>query len=123
MLQKFEIHGVHTKVDNALRDYVTKKIGRLDRFVARTARGSAHAAVHLKEGKDKHNANFTCETTLHLPHQTIVVKESALNMYAAVDIVEAKLKQQLQKYKELHASGKGHRHVFGRLRRRMVTEQ
>jgi ribosome-associated translation inhibitor RaiA len=55
--------------------------------------------------------------TLHLPHQNIVIKESALNMYAAVDIVEAKLKQQLQKYKDTHYNGKGRRHLFARFMR------
>jgi ribosome-associated translation inhibitor RaiA len=38
-------------------------------------------------------------------------------MYAAIDIVEAKLRQQLQKYKDLHTSGKNRRHLFGRFRR------
>ncbi len=118
MLQKFEITGVHTTVDDKLRAYVTKKIGGLDRYISRHSRRSAHAEVHLKEAKAKDNQRCSCEVTLHLPHQTIVIKESALNMYAAVDIVEVKLKQQLQKYKEKHHSGKMHRRLFGRLRRR-----
>ncbi|MEK7059491.1 MAG: ribosome-associated translation inhibitor RaiA [Patescibacteria group bacterium] len=118
MIQKFEIRGVHTVVDDKLRAYVNKKIGGLDRYISRHNRESAHGDVHLKEGKTKNNNHFICEVTLHLPHQTIVVKESALNMYAAVDIVEAKLKQQLQKYKDLHGSGKAHRHLFARFRRR-----
>src|SRR3982751_3022267 len=118
MLQKFEVQGEHTVVDEALRKYVTKKIGGLDRYLLRHNRQSAHAEVHLKESKKKDNNHCTCEVVLRLPHQTIVIKESALNMYAAVDIVEVKLKQQIQKYKEKHSSGKMHRHVFGRFRRR-----
>ena len=39
-------------------------------------------------------------------------------MYAAVDIVEAKLKQQLQKYKDRHGNGKTHRRLFARLHRK-----
>ena len=78
-----------------------------------------HAEVHLKETKrTKTTDHCHCEITLYLPHQTIIVKESALNMYAAVDIVEAKLKLQLKKYKDLHESGKMHRHLMARLRRR-----
>jgi putative sigma-54 modulation protein len=118
MLQKFEIHGIHAKVDAPLRDYVTKKIGSLDRLIARHGRESAHCDVHLKEAKAKNHANCTCEVTLHLPKQTIVVKESALNMYAAVDIVEAKLRNQLKKYKDLHGDGKTRRHMFARWSRR-----
>jgi ribosomal subunit interface protein len=118
MIQKFEIQGVHTLVDDKLRTYVTKKIGGLDRYISRHSRESAHAEVHLKETKARNNDHCRCEVTLYLPHQTIIVKENALNMYAAVDIVEAKLKQQLQKYKDRHQSGKTRRHLFARFRRR-----
>ncbi|HXR49522.1 MAG TPA: ribosome-associated translation inhibitor RaiA [Verrucomicrobiae bacterium] len=117
MFQKFEIRGVHTTVNDSLHKYVTKKIGNLDRYISRHARSSAHAEVHLKEMKSKDNNRHACEVTIHLPHQTIVIKEKALNMFAAVDIVEAKLKQQLQKYKDLHGSGKAHRQLFARFRR------
>ncbi len=116
MFQKFEIQGVHAVIDDKMRAYVTKKIGGLDRYVSRHSRRSAHAEVHLKEIKPRNHDGCRCEVTLRLPHQTIIIKESALNMYAAVDIVEAKLKQQLQKYKDLH--GKTQRHLFARFRRR-----
>jgi ribosomal subunit interface protein len=118
MIKKFEIQGVHTGVDDKLRVYVNKKIGGLDRYISRHSRASAHAEVLLKEAKAKQNDRCTCEVVLRLPHQTIIVKESALNMYAAVDIVEAKLKQQIQKYKDLHGSGKTQRHLFARFRHR-----
>ncbi len=117
MFQKFEIRGVHVTVNDSLHKYVTKKIGGLDRYLSRHARNSAHAEVHLKELKVKDNNRHACEVTIRLPRETIVVKEKALNMFAAVDIVEAKLKQQLQKYKDLHGSGKAHRQLFARFRR------
>lgn len=118
MLKRFEVQGVHVEVDERLRAHVNKKIGGLDRYIARQNRDSAHLEVHLKETKKKGNDHCRCEVTLHLPHQTIIVKESAVNMYAAVDIVEAKLKQQLKKYKDRHDSGRIQRRLFARLRRR-----
>ncbi len=117
MLQKFEIQGVHTTVSDKLHAYVTRKIGGLERYIPRHARDSAHIEVHLIEGKAKDQNHCTCEVIVHLPQQNIMVKESALNMFAAVDIVEAKLKQQLKKYKDRHMSGKLHRRLFARLRR------
>lgn len=117
MLERFEIQGVHTVVDDRLRAHVNKKIGGLDRYISRHNRDSAHMEVHLKETGKKGNDQCRCEVTLYLPQQTIIVKESALNMYAAVDITEAKLKQQLQKYKDKHGSGKTRRHMFARFRR------
>lgn len=118
MIQKLEIQGVHTTLDDKLRAYVTKKLGGLDKYMSPHSRESAHLKVHLKEHTKKDNAHCTCEVSLHLPHQDIVIKESALNMYAAVDIIEAKLKQHLQKYKEQHGSGKSRRHLFARFNRK-----
>lgn len=118
MLQKLEISKVHTSADQNLLKYVTKKIGGLDRFIPRQYRKDAHAEVLLKESKAKNNNCFTCEVTLNLPHQPIIVSESALNMYAAVDIAEAKLKIQLKKYKEQNASAKTRRRLTARFLRR-----
>ena len=122
MLQRFEINGVHKILDDNLKKYVTRKIGNLDRYMPRQHRESAHAEVHLRESKLKDNNHCACSVTIHLPKQTIVVKEHALNMYAAIDIVEAKLKQQLQKYKDLHTNGKNRRHLFARFRRQAAFE-
>jgi ribosomal subunit interface protein len=121
MLQKFEIRGVHTTVDEGLKKYVTKKIGGIDKYLSRHQRQSAHGEVHLKESKAKNNNRCSCEVTLHLPQQTIVIKETAINMYAAVDIVEAKLKHQLHKHKDKNHSGKSQRRLFGRFRRKTPT--
>lgn len=118
MLQKFEIQGVHYDIDDSLRKYVNKKIGGLDRYLSKHNRTSAHGEVFLKETQAKNKINSECEVSLRLPHQTIVIKESALNMYAAIDIVEAKIKLQLKKYKELHEAGKKTRRLFARLRRK-----
>lgn len=121
MLQKFEINGVHATVDPDLRKYVTKKIGGVDRYISKHCRDSAHAEVHLKENKHGTHDPFRCEVTLFMPHKTIVVKESAQSMEAAVDIAESKLKVQLKKYKDTRGNGKWHRHLAARFRRREAT--
>ncbi|HET7059772.1 MAG TPA: ribosome-associated translation inhibitor RaiA [Candidatus Saccharimonadales bacterium] len=120
MLQKFEVQGVHTTVDDSLRKYVNRKIGSLDRYLSKHDRQSAHGEVILRESKSKKTDHCSCEAILRLPQQTLVAKERAMNMYAAVDIVEAKLKQQIKKYKEKHESGKQRRHVFARFSRRQA---
>jgi ribosome-associated translation inhibitor RaiA len=38
-----EISGVHVKVDEKLQKYITKKIGNLEKYLTKQARGSAHA--------------------------------------------------------------------------------
>ena len=114
MVQKLEITGEHYEVDDNLRKYITRKIGRLDKYLNRHSRESAHLEVRLKEQKVSGKKQCVANVTLHLPQETINIKESTLNMYAAVDIIQAKLKQQIQRYKDLHSSGKLHRRLFSR---------
>lgn len=117
MINKIEISGIHADVDSELHKYVTKKIGKLDQYMSRHARVSAHAVVKLKEANLKTRKQATCEVILHMPNDTITTKESTANMYSAVDIVEAKLKNQLKKYKEKH-EGTRLRRIARRLRRK-----
>src|SRR4051794_5442522 len=106
MIQKLEISGIHINVEDDLHKYITKKIGRLDQYMSWHVRKSAHAEVKLKAVKIKERKQATCEVILYLPHDTITTKETTMNMFAAVDIVEAKLKNQLKKYKEKHSKSR-----------------
>jgi putative sigma-54 modulation protein len=117
MIQKLEVSGVHMDVDKKLHDYVVKKIGKLDKYLPRHARDSAHAEVFLKEAMIKKKKECICEVVLKLPKETITIKEATVNIYAAVDIIEAKLKNRIKKYKETHSSLRIHRRVLSKLRR------
>jgi putative sigma-54 modulation protein len=103
-----EINGIHFEVDDDIRKYVTRKIGKLDKYMPRAARESAHAEVKLKNASKGNKNQYTCEVILHLPHDVITTKETTINVFAAVDIVETKLKNQLKKYKDTHSSMRGH---------------
>lgn len=117
MIEKLEIDGVHYEINEELYKYVVKKIGRMDQYMSHHVRESAHAEVKLKENKIKTRVQSTCEVILHLPHEVITTKETSLNMFASVDIVEAKLKNQLKKYKEKHTP-RLHRRLLNRIKRR-----
>lgn len=118
MIERLEIEGIHMTVDEQITKYVQRKIAHLDKYMPRSARASAHGEVMLKEGKSDNNNHCTCEVTLFLPKETINVKESTVNIYAAIDIVETKLKQRIRKYKDKHNSGKLRRHLLGRFNKR-----
>lgn len=117
MIKKIEINGVHMTVGDDLRKYVIKKIARLEKYIPRQARDSAHVEVKLKEGKAKDKNERTCEVLLHLPHGNITISETTVNIYAAVDIVEEKLKNQLHRYKEKHTDPRLHQRLLVRLKR------
>jgi ribosomal subunit interface protein len=104
MIERLDIQFIHFDRDENLEKYVMKKIGRLDRYLPRHCKDSAHAEVLLKEGKAKDGRDYCAEVTLHLPQEVINVSETSINMYAAIDIVELKVKQRIRKYKEAHSA-------------------
>jgi len=118
MIEKMEIRGVGLEIDEDLRKYVTKKIGRMDKYLPKHARKSAHFQVFLKERKIKTKKECTCEVVMTLPGEKIPVKESTINIYAAVDIVETKLKNILKKYKEKHTDKRVPRRLLNKIRSR-----
>lgn len=116
MISRLEISGVHTDVDSNLKKYISKKIGRLDRFIPKQSRESMHVIVKLKEGKARGSSERTCEVIAHLAHDDITIKETTINMYAAIDIAEAKLRNQFKKYKDLHTSPRLHQRLLTHLK-------
>lgn len=120
MIRQLDISGVHTQVSDDLRKYITKKVGALDRFVPKSARESMHAQVVLKEQTKKGVKECLCEVTLRLPQETVNCSEGTVNMFAAVDIAELKLRHQLARYKALHGNPRFHRRLIVRLRRKPV---
>jgi ribosomal subunit interface protein len=118
MIAKFDLKGVHTTIDTNLQKYATKKLAGLDRYLPRHHRDAAHAIVELKQAtRAKEQKKYTCDVTLHLPHGSLHVAESTMNMFAAIDIVETKLKIQIKRYKESHGNAKWTRHLTAKVRR------
>jgi putative sigma-54 modulation protein len=97
---KINLVGQHYEVSEELDQYVRKKLDKLTRYVPPQARRSLHAEVFLREHHSQSTNPYECEIMIRLPHGEIVAKEATINMYAAVDIVEAKLRNQLRRYKE-----------------------
>ena len=114
---KLSLDRLHVKTDAKQDAYIENKIGKLERLLSRHARRSAHADVKLKKGPGRGKQQFVCEVIIHLPKDTITTKQTASTIEAAVDMAEAKLKNQLKKYKDKHVLGRRHR-LMGKLRLR-----
>ena len=100
MIAKIDTSGINLELSEDIKKYIQRKIGRLDKYMSRHARKSVHAEVKLRQTNNRLGNKYECEVLLHVPGEIIQAKESTLNMFAAVDIVEAKLRNQLRKYKE-----------------------
>lgn len=124
MIKNIAIAGIQVEVSKELERYIQKKVGKLDRHLHRSQRDAVRADVKLREAVSKKvGKKCTCEVILHVPGARLMASESTVNMFAAVDIVEAKLQNQLKKHKEKHSqSDDKHknsraRQLLGKLRR------
>jgi ribosomal subunit interface protein len=115
-MMRIEISGVHAPVDDRLKRYIRRKIGGLDRYVPWRSRKSTWAEVRLNETGAKDKNKCDCRVIIHLPIEPVTVHETTVNMYAAVDIAEEKLKHGLRKYKDMHSPAKLHHRLMRRLR-------
>lgn len=123
MITNVDITGVgaYTADDNT-KKYIHKKIGSLDRLAPRHARKSMRAEVKIAEvNRDKGN-KYEVEVVLRIPEKTITAKDSTMNVLAATDIVEAKLANQLRRYKEGHIPHVGRRKLLDRFKRSYARE-
>jgi ribosomal subunit interface protein len=111
------------KADAKLVDYIHNKLGGVERYVPRAARRAAHLQVILEDDPSGREHNrFVCETLLTLPNAKLVSREGTINMYAAVDIVEAQLKQQIATYKGKTGLRSRRARLMSRLLRRPQPE-
>jgi putative sigma-54 modulation protein len=118
MLTNISMRGVPQDIDADLQRYVNRKLGRLDIFLPRRARRSTYASVRLIIDHAADKKESTCEVTVHLPQEKIMARETTVNMYAAVDIVEARLRNQIKRYKSRHRPQRaGIRTLLGKLHR------
>lgn len=117
MIEAITITGVKYDLDDTTKKYVIKKIGRLDRYLPKHARKSVTADVKLKEVNRDHGNKYEAEVVFSVPGNVLTAKDSTVNMLAALDIVEAKLVNQLRKYKQTTTAHIGRRGVLGRFKR------
>lgn len=98
---KCDVTAKNFEVDDKMRAYVDTKIGGLEKYLPRQVRSTALCAVTMEDDPSGREDNrYVCEAVLTVNGTTMVSREGTVNIYAAVDIVEAKLKSQLAKYKE-----------------------
>lgn len=93
-MMNYNIRGENIEVTPAIRDYVEKKVSKLDRYFNETPNANVH--VNLKVYQDK---TAKVEITIPLPNLALRAEETNLDMYAAVDLIVDKLERQIRKHK------------------------
>lgn len=86
--------GENVEVTEAIRDYVEKRLEKLNRYLGDGTEATAHANVKVyPEKKSK------VEVTIPLPYLTLRAEEVQTDLYAAIDFVSEKLERQIRKHK------------------------
>lgn len=89
---RIETHGQQIEVTPALRDYVQTKLARLERHFDQPI----DVRITLSLDKPDHRA----EATVMVAGRTLHADASAIDMYAAIDLLADKLDRLLVKHKE-----------------------
>ncbi|WP_369901837.1 ribosome hibernation-promoting factor, HPF/YfiA family [Bacillus manliponensis] len=88
---KFNIRGENIEVTPALKEYVEKKLGKLERYFDTFP----EIKVNLKVYSDKQRV----EVTIPFPDLLLRAEETNDDMYSAIDLVLDKIERQIRKHK------------------------
>ena len=122
MITQIKVIGIALEVDEATRKYVEKRIGRLDRYMPRHARKTTSVEVKLEQVNHSHGNKYEAEVILSIPGGPITAKDSTSNVFAAIDIVEAKIRSQLMGYKQANIGHIGRRRIMSRFKQSFNRE-
>ncbi len=101
--------GVHLELTPSLAAYIKEKLGGLDKLIGRFEEEGEIELHIIVERTTKHHYKgrvFKAEAWLHLPRKTLRASHDATDARAAVDALRAKLRLEIEKYRELHLAVK-----------------
>ena len=100
MIEKIDISGSNFKVEESFQKYVHKRIGKLDRYLPRQNRKDVVAKVVVTQVNRDHGNKYEISVSLNVPGgKVLAAKDEASNIYAGIDIIEAKLTGQIRRFK------------------------
>ena len=120
MINKIDISGSNYKVEDSLKKYITKKIGKLDRYLPRGNKKDVVAKVVVTEASRDHGNKYELSVAMEIPGGKVIsAKDDCSNIYAGIDIIEAKLAGQIRRFKleqnpHLKKEKKGFKSLFKR---------
>ncbi len=103
---KLHITDKDFELSDKITEYVERKIGGLDKYLPRSVHDVEGRVILERDRSGREGNQFVCEATLQIPGPNAEAREATVNMYAAIDIVEAKLKVQIKKFKDKHRPGR-----------------
>ncbi|MBP2078917.1 ribosome hibernation-promoting factor, HPF/YfiA family [Oceanobacillus polygoni] len=90
---KFNIRGENLEVTGAIKEYVEKKISKLERYFDVAPTSDVHVNLSV------YNDEQRIEVTIPMTNLLLRGEVQHIDLYAAVDLVVDKLERQIRKYK------------------------
>lgn len=91
----FSIRGKNIEVTSAIRDYIEKKIIKLERHFIQTHEVNVHVNVRFNH----YDKTSKVEVTISQGHLVLRAEETNIDLYAAIDLIVDKLERQIRKHK------------------------
>lgn len=112
---KFNIRGENLEVTGSIREFVEKKISKLERYFDTPLTSEVHVNLSV------YNDEQRIEVTIPMTNLLLRGEEQHVDLYAAIDLVVDKLERQIRKYKtkvnrKFRQKGSP-KHVFAELER------
>ena len=100
MIEKIDITGGDYKVDESLKKYIEKRLGKLDKYLPKKSKKDVVCKVVISETGRGKSDKFEISAAMEIPGgKVIAAKDECANAFAGVDLVEAKLLGQIRRYK------------------------
>ena len=100
MISKIDISGSNYKIEDNFKKYALKKIGKLDRYLPRGSKKDVVAKIVVTEVARDKGSKYEISVAMEIPGGKVIsAKDECSNLYAGIDIVEAKLTGQIRRYK------------------------
>jgi len=90
---KFNIHGRKVTITPAIKDYITEKVGKLDKYFGDPDNITANVNAKVKGDEQ------IIEVTIFTPKLILRGEESSKDLYSSIDLVIDKLERQIRKNK------------------------
>lgn len=100
MIEKIEITGNNYKVEDSFKKYAKKRIGKLDKYLPRGSKKDVIVKMIVSEIGKNRSDKYEISVAMDIPGgKVIAAKDECSNVFAGVDLVEAKLTGQIRRYK------------------------
>ena len=100
MIDTIELSGNNYKVEEPLNKYAQKRIGKLDRYLPRGFKKNVKAKVVVSEIGRSKGDKYEISVAMEIPGgKVLAARDECNNVFAGMDLIEAKLLGQIRRYK------------------------